>query len=180
MIHRVAAVLPILLALACGGSADRTATGPEVIDSAGIQLVRNGSSDSIAVLEPDLIIGTVDGPEELQFFRITSMAVGMSGRIFVADGSITIREFDTTGAFVRRFGQSGDGPGEFQWPGRIFRYGDTTAVIDSRQYRLSVFVTVRLPAGFRARAAAGRSIYGVLRDEMDVEHVARFTLPAAT
>lgn len=139
MIQRVAIVLPILLVTACGGSADRTATSHEVVDSAGIQLVLNAGSDSIAVLQPDLIIGTLDGPEELQFFRITAMAVDESGRIFVGDGSSTIREFDASGDFVRRFGQRGDGPGEFQWPGRIFRSGDTTAVSDSRLYRLTMF-----------------------------------------
>ena len=41
-------------------------------------------------------------------------------------------------------------------------------------------ITAGLPAAFTARAAAGRSIYGVLRDDMDVEHIARFTLPSAS
>lgn len=40
--------------------------------------------------------------------------------------------------------------------------------------------TVRLPATFRPLAAGGRSIYGSLRDDLDVEHVARFTIGEGT
>lgn len=134
-----AALLPIVLATACGGPPADRASAHEVMDSAGVQVVSNGSAGETAVLVPDLVIGTVDGPEELQFFRVTALAVDPSGSIFIGDGSSTIREFDSAGTFVRRFGRRGDGPGEFQWPNRIFRYGDTTAVSDSRHYRISMF-----------------------------------------
>ena len=135
---RYAAVLPLVLCVACGGASDGSSR-TEVMDSAGIQLVRNGGGLDTVTLQPDLTIGTVDGPEELQFFRVSALAVTPGGSVMVGDGSGTIREFDSAGAFIRRFGRRGEGPGEFQRPSAIHVYGDTTAVVDVGLYRITEF-----------------------------------------
>jgi hypothetical protein len=111
----------------------------EVVDSAGIQLVRNGGTADTIELTHDLRIGTVDGPEELQFFRVTALAVAPDGAVLVGDGSGTIREFDGAGGFVRSIGRRGDGPGEFQRPSALYVYGDTVAVVDGNLYRITEF-----------------------------------------
>jgi hypothetical protein len=139
MMRRVSALLPIILTASCDGMTDRPAVRHEVVDSAGIQLVRNTGAGEPAAPEPDLMIGTVDGAEEFQFYRVIALAVNAGGEILVADGSGTIRIFDGEGSYVRTFGGRGDGPGEFQWPSRIFVYGDTIAVSDSRLDRLTEF-----------------------------------------
>jgi hypothetical protein len=135
---RSAAVLPLMLCVACGGANDR-ASRTEVVDSGGVQLVRNGGQVDTVTLQPDLTIGTVDGPEELQFFRVSALAVTPDGGVLVGDGSGTIRHFDSAGAFVRRFGRRGAGPGEFQRPSAIHIYGDTTAVVDVGLFRITEF-----------------------------------------
>ena len=138
---RVAALLAIAALLGCAGdgpSADSGGTRTEVTDSAGVQLVRNaGGAVFDSVLAPDLVVGTVDGPEELQFFRIMALAVTPEGGMLVSDRSGTIREFDAAGAFVGRYGSRGDGPGEFQLPVRLFALGDTIAVVDQQHFRLT-------------------------------------------
>jgi hypothetical protein len=139
MMRRVVALMLLLPAGACGTLTDRQAVQHEVVDSAGIQLVRNGSTADTVGLAPDLSIGTVDGPEELQFFRVTALAVAPDGAVLVGDGSGTIREFDGAGGFVRSIGRRGDGPGEFQWPSAIHMYGDTIAVVDGRLHRITEF-----------------------------------------
>jgi hypothetical protein len=133
------ALMLILPAGACSSPADRQAMQHEVIDSAGIQLVRNGGTADTIELTHDLRIGTVDGPEELQFFRVTALAVAPGGAVLVGDGSGTIREFDAAGTFVRSIGGLGEGPGEFRLPWGIHVYGDTVAVMDARLDRVTEF-----------------------------------------
>lgn len=132
------AALPLT---ACAGDDVAAGFTAEVVDSAGVQLVRNGDGavpDS--VLTPDLVFGTVDGPEELQFHLVRAMTITPQRTILVADNSGTIREFDDSGAHLATFGGQGDGPGEFRAPVRIFAHGDTIAVFDGRNYRLTGLV----------------------------------------
>ncbi len=63
------------------------------------------------------LIGSVDGAAEYLFGDITSVAVGPTGHVYIADrqGS-TVRAYSPEGRFVATIGAEGDGPGEFQWP----------------------------------------------------------------
>ena len=137
--HGVAALLGAgVLASAAGcAAADRGAVRSEVADSAGIQIVRSSGTPQPLVLEPDLVIGTVDGPEELQFYGVLAVAPQPDGTIFVSDRSGTIREFSPAGDFVRSTGRQGEGPGEFLWPSGLHLYGDTIAVVDGQASRIT-------------------------------------------
>ena len=65
----------------------------------------------------ELGIGTLEGPEETTFGRVTGLAVDGEGRIYVADGQAhEIRVFDAAGGFLHRFGRRGGGPGELEAP----------------------------------------------------------------
>ncbi|MCI0435846.1 MAG: 6-bladed beta-propeller [Gemmatimonadetes bacterium] len=116
-----------------------------VSDSAGVEIVRNGEVGALPQPPLDhpmrtLRIGAVDGPPELQFFRVSALAVDEEGLIYVVDaGHFEVRVFDATGAFVRKFGRRGSGPGEFGFPSNIWVSGDTVRVFDTQRVRMSIF-----------------------------------------
>lgn len=86
-------------------------------------------------------IGALGGVGPEVFGRIAAVDVGDDGRVHVLDGQAReVRVFDSAGAFVRRFGGEGGGPGEFRAPvwlevGR----GGLTWVSDIRSRRLTAF-----------------------------------------
>jgi hypothetical protein len=146
MRKRVCTVVAVIIAAAgCSdaGSEDRNAV--EVIDSAGIELVRNHyrGFDTMAVtMVEDLRIGTLDGDEQYQFFRIVGINVDAMGRILVANaGTSTIRVFDSEGRYVREIGKKGEGPGEFREVTTPIVWRDTIAVSDQEAMRFSLFDT---------------------------------------
>ncbi len=107
----------------------------EVADSAGIELVRNGlhgpwGPDPATVREV-LRIGVVEGAEPYQFSRISDVEIDPDGRILVGNGhTTTVRVFDPEGRFLREFGGSGDGPGEFIMVNRVVATDGDVTVID--------------------------------------------------
>lgn len=143
--RRLAVGLLCVLA-ACGESSNAL---PDLLvdvrDSAGVQLVHNRDArvDTQAVrLVETLRIGTLDGPEELQFHLIRGVAVDALGRYFVADGgSNSVRVYDVDGRFVRRFGGPGEGPGEFTRIGGMFLRNDTVHASSGAEFRGSLFDT---------------------------------------
>jgi len=70
-----------------------------------------------AVLEPELRVGMMDGPDEYIFVDIYSLAVGPQGEIYAggveADGGI--REFNRDGTFQRWVARAGPGPMEVRY-----------------------------------------------------------------
>lgn len=102
---------------ACSGS-EATAGRFEVTDSAGLVLVRNpGEVDwtdrSPPTLVEDVRIGSVDGPPETQFGRITGLDIDVEGNIYVLDRQTSnVRVFDTLGTYLFTMGREGQGPGE--------------------------------------------------------------------
>lgn len=88
----------------------------------------------------DLSIGRIDGPEEYTFARVADVAVGADGTIWILDrGDALIKAYDPSGRFLNSVGGSGSGPGEFREPSEIAVHGDTLAVYDPRQRRLTLF-----------------------------------------
>jgi hypothetical protein len=134
-----------LAAAACDtGPADRH--GPEVRDSAGVEIVENsgpqwpdGGGWRLAE-SPALDIGVVEGDEEYQFFQVTGALELSDGRIVVANaGTGELRFFDASGSFISSSGRKGSGPGEFQdiqWIERLA--ADSMIVYDYRLRRISV------------------------------------------
>ena len=140
---------------------------PSVPDS-----LRRGVGDA-----PALRLGAVGGSDEAaQFSGVAGAVRDRAGRIYVGDaGSGQVRVFDSTGRFVRSFGRTGTGPGEFKWLLRLARCGPSTiATLDFSGGRFAVFSdsgtlldTYPLPAGYnnvRVVACAGGDTLVVLRD----------------
>ncbi len=117
----------------------------QVVDSAGVQLVRNlYAGFDTAAIQPieDLRIGQVDGPEAYQFFRINGIAVDDLGRILVANGgSALVREYDAQGHWLRDIGSKGNGPGEFTLVNAVAIWKDTLGVSDGQRLRFALFDT---------------------------------------
>jgi hypothetical protein len=90
---------------------------------------------------PGISIGVADGDERYMFTTIIGARLLRNGGVVVADRLPALTIYDSTGAFVHRFGRSGSGPGEFQFlfnPPFVYR-GDSIAVWDLGQRRVSVF-----------------------------------------
>ena len=65
-------------------------------------------------LVPVLSIGEADGPDEYSFSYVGDIALGAHDAMYVWEyGSMRIREYDSTGKYVRTFGRTGSGPGEY-------------------------------------------------------------------
>lgn len=173
-----AALGTMVLAAALGACASGEPAGAAafVRDSAGVQVIENSApawSDAEALrlaAEPSLVIGSADGDETQQLFRVQGVHRFADGGIVVANaGSSELRLYDTAGGFVHAAGGEGGGPGEFT---NIFwmsvAAGDSLFVYDLRAGRFSVFGgSVDFVRSF-APAAAGRPMLvqpvGLLND----------------
>jgi 6-bladed beta-propeller protein len=113
---------------------------------------------------PKLMLGE-DGSRETQFLRIAGAFRLSANRIAVVNAaSNDIRLFDNRGTFVRSFGRSGSGPGEFEFIGWAGRLQDTLFVADHSQQRVSVVAVDKMPRlvrSTRLTARGGRGHFGV-------------------
>lgn len=92
-------------------------------------------------IREELSIGASEGQPEYMFSRISAIAVGDGGRIYVLDYmDAELRVFDREGKHLRTIGRRGQGPGEFSGP---FSLGittqDTIMVHDLMNHRISYF-----------------------------------------
>lgn len=135
-------VLASVLA-ACGGDGSR---GPAatVTDSAGIEIVTNtGDISGLPVLRVDTVpllsIGLVDGEAPYLLDRVGHATTLDDGRIAIVNaGTDEVRLFDAEGRYIRTFGRSGDGPGEYRFPIRVWQLGDSIVVVDVTMNRITV------------------------------------------
>ncbi len=133
---------------ACGGGdgGPSAASHPEptVRDSAGIRIVENALDGlPLWTVSPDplLRIGALEGAEAETLYQVNDIDRLSDGSWLVANGSTEeVRVFDADGGYVRTIGRRGEGPGEFVSLSSVFVLpGDTVAVWDARQRRVSVF-----------------------------------------
>ncbi|MFP8489763.1 6-bladed beta-propeller [Gracilimonas sp. Q87] len=93
--------------------------------------------------EEELRIGTLNGEFEYIFARISDLAVGADGAIFVADspaGKPVVRMFDSKGSFIKYVGRDGRGPGEYERIGGIGSFPDgRLAIWDLGNQRINVY-----------------------------------------
>lgn len=113
----VAAVLWAVAA--CGG--DTSVGGDQpwtmAVDSSGdtirVQITGDVPERLVRSLVPELRVGAVDGSEEETFGSIEYVRGTAEGGVLVYDGQAqALRRFDARGAFARRIGGKGGGPGE--------------------------------------------------------------------
>jgi len=85
----------------------------------------------------ELQIGSVDD-SIYALAAVAQLTVGPDGSIYVPQGQ-EIRVFDPSGVFVRAFGGSGEGPGEFRDMSYVSWCGDTLFATDQRLQRVLLF-----------------------------------------
>lgn len=133
--------------LACGetGTA-RVGTWIAQSDTLGDTIVVRTISGSVwrspLTLVEELVIGTLEGEDELMFGQILEMAVDANGGIFVFDGQVpALRYYDSSGSYVRTLGREGSGPGEYrdQCLGLAVRTDGRLVMRDPRNGRLNVY-----------------------------------------
>lgn len=122
----------------------RPASGQQVRDSAGIQIIETASGGWSArehyVVDgsPSTRIGVVEGAPEYQFSRIAAVVLTPNGSILVADGgSNQVRTFDANGTFAESYGSQGEGPGEFMFLNWVGRCQGRTLAYDVRLGRVT-------------------------------------------
>ncbi|UCD24507.1 MAG: hypothetical protein JSW51_00895 [Gemmatimonadota bacterium] len=137
----------VVSAIACSG-ADTHSGSSASIDSSGITIVQSTSpiwasgEEWQVAREPTVTIGTTDGADEYQLFRVVGSHRLEDGRIVVANwGSQELRFYDRDGGYLFAAGKEGGGPGEFRSVGRLWALGDTLFVMDYQQMRVSLFDT---------------------------------------
>jgi peptidylamidoglycolate lyase len=84
----------------------------------------------------------VPGRDRAHFDRPTDVAQGLNGSVYVSDGYRNTRviEFDSSGQFVREWGQPGSGPGQFNVPhGIAVDTGGRVYVADRGNARIQIF-----------------------------------------
>ncbi|UCD23980.1 MAG: 6-bladed beta-propeller, partial [Gemmatimonadota bacterium] len=145
--RRVCLTCTALLSLACSEAPVRdTGTWVAEIDTVGDTVVVRTISGSVwgetATLVEDLVIGMLEGPEELVFGHVAAIAVDERGGMYVLDISVpAIRHFDAEGRYVRTFGREGSGPGEYRnrVNGLAVRPDGRVVVLDLDNQRITVF-----------------------------------------
>ena len=123
---RTFTVVLALMATSCEDASDsgarpgEEAAEPQIRDSAGIRIVENvrpadGSRLGWRISpEPVISIGTVEGGEDFQLYRVDDALKLQDGRIVVANGgSHQLLVFDSNGNYLTAWGQLGEGPGDF-------------------------------------------------------------------
>jgi hypothetical protein len=138
-----------LLALAvagCGGGAERSTL--TMSDSAGVTIVESHAplwspEEGWRLSEAPLVtIGTVEGADEYQLYRVRSAVRLADGRIVIANsGTNELRFYDGDGTYLFTRGGAGGGPGEFRSLGNIWTLDDSLYLFDFNQMRITAYST---------------------------------------
>jgi hypothetical protein len=100
----------------------------------------------------------------------SGLAIDADGRLYVVDQSPTvIKQYDSSGAFIRAIGREGDGPGEYRFAHIAVR-GHLLLVHDAGAGRTSLFDTSG--AFIRSFRSVGRVF-----DQVDLDAAGRAVLP---
>lgn len=85
-------------------------------------------------------VGAIDGEVWETFGRVRDVAFDNAGNLYVMDSQAhRINVFDAQGQHLRHFGQSGEGPGEFQQPIAFTVLGDGTSVVTDARARAIMY-----------------------------------------
>jgi len=98
----------------------------------------NGSPPAVR-LQRTLQFGGDFAEPNYSLERPTSIAVSRGGDLYVLDaGESSVKVYNGSGTFVRRFGRKGGGPGEFLWTTGLHVNSDVR-VSDMAQRRITIF-----------------------------------------
>ncbi len=101
----------------------------------------NPSNPMSLTIARELTLGQDENDENQLFTMGVRLSVDEKGNMYVLDpGNFRVVVFDKNGAFVRKFGKQGQGPGEFQQPNEIrVTLDGRIAVFDTGSKKMSLF-----------------------------------------
>ncbi|MFC1660944.1 hypothetical protein ACFL3S_05750, partial [Gemmatimonadota bacterium] len=144
-VHRIFAVQALFFLVVGCGVETSPRPSAEVRDSAGVTIVENrgsvvpGGGEWDLSTEPSLVIGSFEGPEEAQLYRVRGGLRLPDGRFVVAnEGTWELRIFGSDGSHLGSMGGEGEGPGEFNSVRLLGLLGDSLLVLDRRLRRVSL------------------------------------------
>jgi hypothetical protein len=131
----------VLTTLACAEQGASGSGAAFEVDSSGrfpVVTSRGGAAGWQATLL--FGIGAGEGGDTLEFGSIRSLLLDSAGTLMVADQrNRALKQFDSTGAFVRQIGREGAGPGEYRAPYSLAWLDGNLAVLDPGNPRLAMF-----------------------------------------
>ena len=103
---------------ACAGEAGAGSRWEATIDTVGdtviVRTLSGGEWGPGARLVPDVRIGEFEGDDEYLLGEVAGLAVDRDGNIYMYDRQVpALRKYSPDGTFIRTFGRSGGGPGEY-------------------------------------------------------------------
>jgi hypothetical protein len=132
-----------MLVAACGDAHGHSAA--TIADSVGVQIVTSTgpsweeSEGWVIDSQPLLDIGGSDADPHYDLFRVSGVTRLSDGRLAVLNsGTSEVRYYDSTGTWLSSSGRKGQGPGEFESAGILYRLpGDTLFIYDYDPHRLT-------------------------------------------
>ena len=114
------AILALAILLPPAACAGDTRSTPEVQrdtvgDTVIVRTLAGSVWESDARLEPEMRIGAFEGADEYILGRVSGLAVGPDGAIYLYDRQVpALRKYGPDGEFLAKVGREGGGPGEYQ------------------------------------------------------------------
>lgn len=104
-----------------------------VVENEGLGLWGKETEKKIIFTE-DITLGVEEGEDYLMFHHLRNVAVDSDLNMYILDGgNYRLLKFDKDGNFIWSTGRKGQGPGEFQYPGKVIITHDGEIVVsDSR------------------------------------------------
>ena len=132
---------------ACDAETGPSAAEPVVVvetigDTTVVRTLSGSVWDGEVTLIPEISVGELNGPEELLFGSVRSIAVDDDRSVYIFDDQAQeVRVFDSAGVYVETLGGRGEGPGEFSRAEAIALLPDGRLVVrDPGNTALEVFV----------------------------------------
>lgn len=114
----------------------RVASGTTVDTTGPFPVLTSTGEPPVWTAESLFVVGTGSNPG-VELGSVRSVLLGPGHRLMVVDPSYqALLEFDSTGAFVRKWGRDGSGPGEYLTPYSVAWLHDTLALLDPGNSRL--------------------------------------------
>jgi len=100
----------------------------------------NREAHTIYQAVEELRIGRLEGEPEYTFGRVSRIATGKNGTIFVADNQVpVIRMYNSEGHYLRNVGREGQGPGEYQSIRGMQTLPDGRLAVSDNSMRINVY-----------------------------------------
>ncbi len=148
IVRHLLPAITTVLAITTSACSERGASGSRAtfeVDSSGrYPVVTSHGRAAGWHATPLFTIGATEG-DTIEFGSIRSILLDSAGTLYIADlRNRALKQFDSTGAFVRQIGREGAGPGEYRAPYSLAWLDGNLALLDPENTRVGLFNRVGL------------------------------------